>query len=93
MAGPSEQRRVTYSGHVQGVGFRYTTRNLASGFDVTGYVKNLPDGRVELIAEGLPAELNELLAEIRRHFAGQIRDELIDIRPASGQFDAFEIRH
>ncbi|MEX2168020.1 MAG: acylphosphatase [Pirellulales bacterium] len=93
MAGPSEQRRVTYSGHVQGVGFRYTTRNLASSFDVTGYVKNLHDGRVELIAEGLSPELNEFLAEIRRHFAGQIRDESTDIRPASGQFDAFEIRH
>ena len=93
MAGPSEQRRVTYTGHVQGVGFRYTSRNFASGFDVTGYVKNLPDGRVELIAEGMPAELNQLLAEIRPHFAGQIRDEKTDIRPASGQFDAFEIRH
>ena len=41
-----------FSGHVQGVGFRYTTRSVASRFAVTGYVRNLPDGRVELVAEG-----------------------------------------
>lgn len=93
MVGQGEQRRVTYTGHVQGVGFRFTTRNLASGFDVTGFVKNLPDGRVELVAEGQAAELNAFLAEVHRHFAGQIRDEKIDCRPSSGQFATFDIRH
>ncbi len=43
-------KKVFYSGRVQGVGFRYTTKQIASGYDVTGSVKNLPDGRVELLA-------------------------------------------
>ena len=43
-------RRVLYEGHVQGVGFRFATKNIARGFDVVGTVRNLPDGRVELEA-------------------------------------------
>jgi acylphosphatase len=89
----AEQRRITFAGHVQGVGFRYTTKNLASGFDVTGYVKNLPDGQVELVVEGQPEHLNRFLTEIRRAFADHIRDEKSDNRPPSGQFTAFSIRH
>lgn len=56
-------QRVTvhYSGRVQGVGFRATVRSLARGYDVTGSVRNLPDGRVELIAEGEKAELAAFL--------------------------------
>src|SRR6187455_864933 len=49
---PTERRRVWYEGRVQGVGFRYTARGLAGGFPVSGYVRNLDDGRVELVAEG-----------------------------------------
>ena len=44
--------RILYSGHVQGVGFRYTAKTVAAGFEITGVVRNLPDGRVELVAEG-----------------------------------------
>lgn len=93
MASECQQRRVTYAGNVQGVGFRYTTQNIASGFDVRGYVKNLPDGRVELVAEGSLAEIEAFLAEIRRHFSDHIRDEKADVRAATGQFNEFGIRH
>lgn len=58
-------RQVFYEGHVQGVGFRYTVRRIAKGFDVTGWVKNLPDGRVELQASGEPEELRAFLVAIR----------------------------
>lgn len=54
-----------YSGNVQGVGFRYTVKSLAPGFEVTGAIRNLPDGRVELIAEGAPAELRAFQQAIR----------------------------
>ena len=56
-------QRVTvhYSGRVQGVGFRATVRNIARGYDVTGTARNLPDGRVELIAEGEKAEVAAFL--------------------------------
>jgi len=56
-----ERVTVLYSGRVQGVGFRATVRYLACGYDVTGTVRNLPDGRVELIAEGARAELKAFL--------------------------------
>jgi acylphosphatase len=55
---------VLYSGRVQGVGFRATVRHLARGYDVTGTVRNLPDGRVEMIAEGAKAEVEAFLEGI-----------------------------
>ena len=50
------QREVYYAGNVQGVGFRYTARCAAAGLDVTGFVRNLPDGRVHLVVEGPPRD-------------------------------------
>jgi acylphosphatase len=58
-------RQVFYEGRVQGVGFRYTVRSLAKGFDVLGWVRNLPDGRVELQVCGEPAEVRDFLSTIR----------------------------
>ena len=55
---------VFYSGRVQGVGFRATVRRIACGYDVTGAVRNLPDDRVEMIAEGTRAELQAFLTGI-----------------------------
>ena len=67
--------RIFYSGHVQGVGFRYTAKTAAAGFEISGIVRNLSDGRVELIAEGAREELEAFRAAIRdtglKHF---IRD-------------------
>ncbi|MCX7867134.1 acylphosphatase [Limisphaera sp. VF-2] len=66
MSGTNRYRmQVLYSGHVQGVGFRYTTKSVAQGFEVTGTVRNLPDGRVELIAEGTREELEAFRRAIR----------------------------
>jgi len=61
-------RRVIYEGRVQGVGFRYATKSIARGFDVTGSVRNLPDGRVMLEAMAADAaELDAFLEEIAVH--------------------------
>ncbi len=57
-------RHVFYEGRVQGVGFRYTVRYLAKGFEVIGWVRNLADGRVELLVGGEPSELDAFLAAI-----------------------------
>lgn len=57
-------RQYLFSGRVQGVGFRYSTKQLAKGFDLTGWVKNLPDGRVELQLMGEEEELDDFLAEL-----------------------------
>ena len=57
--------RVHYEGRVQGVGFRYTVKNLAREFEVSGTIANLPDGRVELVASGEPDEVDAFLEAIR----------------------------
>lgn len=57
-------RLVHFEGRVQGVGFRYTCRELAKGFDVVGTVKNLPDGRVEMEVMGEKEEIEEFIQEI-----------------------------
>jgi acylphosphatase len=90
---PSHRHTVYYSGHVQGVGFRYTTHSIARGYQVTGYVRNLPDGRVEIVVEGDRDETNAFLQEVRNRLANHIRDERSDISPATGEFTSFEIRH
>ncbi len=82
--------RVLYEGRVQGVGFRYLARRIAAGFDVTGYVRNLPDGRVELLASG---EAEEFLQALREsELAGHITDEsVLQTEPPAG-LRGFEIR-
>ncbi len=89
----SQQREVLYRGMVQGVGFRYTVRWIAARLAVTGYVRNLPDGRVQLVAEGLPEELDRLLDAVGAQMGQYIRDTSQTARPATGQFDGFRIRH
>ena len=90
---PIERRQAFYSGHVQGVGFRETTRHLAAGFEITGFVRNLADGRVEMVAEGTPAELGRFMAAIAERMEGRIRQVAVDVRPGTGEFDDFQIRH
>jgi acylphosphatase len=83
---------VFYSGRVQGVGFRYTAKTTVMGFEVTGVVRNLPDGRVELIAEGDRPELEAFREAIRDSgLGGFIRDEQVQWQTATGEFKGFEI--
>jgi acylphosphatase len=84
---------VYYSGSVQGVGFRYTACSVARSYDVSGYVHNCPDGRVELVAEGRPDELNAFLRHVRDRLSNHIRDERRDVQAATGEFTGFGIRH
>jgi len=86
--------QVFYEGNVQGVGFRWSVRNVAKGFDVTGFVRNLRDGRVELQAAGDEEEVRAFLeailkSELRAHIKKHRETPLADA-PA---FRGFEIRH
>jgi acylphosphatase len=90
--GQDQQREVYYLGTVQGVGFRYTTRRIASRFLVTGYVRNLPDGRVLVVAEGAADELDRFFEAIRAYLGDHIRDASETVCPASGRFERFDIR-
>jgi acylphosphatase len=93
MNAPTERREVRYRGHVQGVGFRYTAVQIARRCEVTGYVKNLPDGRVELIAEGAPEEIDAFLAEIAEEMLGNIHETQQDRAPPRGEFSDFRVAY
>ena len=84
--------QVFYSGRVQGVGFRYSVRKVANGFEVTGSVRNLADGRVELVVEGNQNELDAFRQGIREsgleHF---IQQEEVSWGEAENDFRGFEI--
>jgi acylphosphatase len=74
------------------VGFRYTTKNVAMGFEVTGAVRNLPDGRVEVVAEAAKDELEGFRVAIRESGLGSfISDEQIVWEEPKGEFRGFEI--
>jgi acylphosphatase len=92
---PGIKRRrlqVFYSGRVQGVGFRYQTKRLADGYELTGVVRNLADGRVELVAEGRDEELAEFRQAIRESGLGPlIREETEFWSESLGEFRSFEI--
>jgi acylphosphatase len=92
MAVNRKRMHIYYAGSVQGVGFRYTVKSVASGFEVTGWVRNLPDGRVELAAEGARDEMEAFRLAIRdaglEHF---VRKEEVSWSEAMNEFRGFEI--
>jgi acylphosphatase len=86
--------QVFYEGHVQGVGFRFTVRHIAKGFDVTGWVRNLPDGRVELRVTGEEDEVRAFVhriadSELHSLIRKQTENKLNEPVAARG----FDIRH
>lgn len=85
--------RVLYAGRVQGVGFRYTVREIVRQHPVDGYVRNLPDGQVELVAQAASPQLDGLLAAIAERFRGNIDGIVRQEMPQSEDFNGFQIRH
>ncbi len=86
--------QIFFEGNVQGVGFRWSVKRVAKGFDVVGWVRNLPDGRVELQASGEEAEVRAFIdalgqSELRAHIRKQSEAALAEPPQAHG----FEIRH
>jgi acylphosphatase len=89
---PMEGRHVFYEGRVQGVGFRFTVKQLARGYDVVGWVKNLPDGRVELQCSGEPDEVEAFLEGIEEsQLKSHIRAVSASPIPALTGLKGFEI--
>jgi acylphosphatase len=84
-------KHVIFTGQVQGVGFRYTTHRIAGRYDVTGFVRNLPDGTVEMLAQGPADEVDRCLADIQDSFSGYIREARIVEIPHHPQYDDFRI--
>jgi len=77
---------------VQGVGFRYTARSVARQYDVTGFVKNLPDGRVQLVVEGTTAEVGAFLASLLAEMRHCVSNVSETSGAATGRFAGFEIK-
>ena len=89
---PYKRMRVFFSGKVQGGGFRYTTHEIASGLGLGGWVKNLNDGRVEVLCEGEEKELKSLVAKINRFLKNYIVNTDINWEEPDYKFDGFEVR-
>lgn len=89
----THRRSALFTGRVQGVGFRYTTRNIALQYDVRGYVRNLPNGGVELVMEGPDEEMDAVVEDVKRKMTGFIRNLTLQTAPATGEFEHFAIRH
>lgn len=87
-----EQRREVYfSGHVQGVGFRYTTRNIAGRHGVVGCVRNLPDGRVHVIVEGEASAVDAFVNDVAETMKQYLRDVTSTNLAPTGEFTDFSI--
>ncbi len=84
-------KHIIFSGRVQGVGFRFTAQRIALAFQLTGYVKNLPDGSVEMFAQGNPKDIADALRDIGESFGGCIRDTNIQDQPTNPNLQSFNI--
>ena len=95
MAAPENLRRreLSFAGQVQGVGFRATAASLARQHNLTGFVRNLPDGRVEAVVEGIEGDIGAFLARLRGVFDRHIRDSRAADKAATGEFASFDIRY
>jgi acylphosphatase len=80
-----------FTGRVQGVGFRYLARQIATGYEVTGQVCNLPDGRVHLVAEGKEPEVRDFVREIKSQMNHFIKETSEEVLPGPAQFRDFQI--
>jgi acylphosphatase len=87
-----ERRQIYFSGRVQGVGFRYTAREIAARFSVQGFVRNLADGRVELVVEGEADELDRFLAALAAEMGRFIASQESTTTAATRAFSGFEVR-
>lgn len=83
---------IFYSGPVQGIGFRYTAQRIADSLKLAGWVKNLSDGRVEVIVEGARPDIELFLQRIDDIFKKYIRDIVTEWGEAAGDFTGFDIR-
>ena len=83
---------VYYKGSVQGVGFRFTVERIASRLKLTGWVKNMPDGGVELVAEGDKDPLCELLEDVKESMRSYITKDVVLWQEYKGEYRDFDIR-
>jgi len=86
-----KRNEIFFSGSVQGVGFRFTSKQVSRNYDVTGTVENLADGRVKMICEGDLGQIESYIAEVCQSTHGKVTDTEILDKPFTGEFEGFEI--
>jgi acylphosphatase len=84
-------RHIIFIGHVQGVGFRFTAHRMARRHQLTGWVRNLPDGSVEMFAQGPTNDIDDCIADIQQSFSGYLRETKIQQSTPNTRFTDFRI--
>ena len=84
-------KHIFYSGRVQGVGFRFTAHRIASRYDLTGFVRNMTDGRVEMLVQGSEQDVDDCLEDIADTFGDSIRNSQVENEELSTDYDGFNI--
>jgi acylphosphatase len=82
-------KHILFSGYVQGVGFRFTAKNIAHRYELTGYVRNLDDGRVEMHLQGEPEDIEDCVEDLKQSFT--IRDVEIKNADVNTSYEDFSI--
>ena len=85
------RRHIIFHGYVQGVGFRWKASHLARRYGISGWVRNLSDGTVEMEAEGTERDIAELVQGLREHSWGDVTDVESSLIPVQGDYN-FEVR-
>ena len=84
-------KRIIFTGNVQGVGFRFTAHSIARGWELKGFVRNLPDGSVEMLAQGRAEDIEGCLSDIGETFAGSISETRIEDVEPDNRYNDFRI--
>ena len=84
-------KHIIFTGRVQGVGFRFTAFHTANRYRLTGFVRNCPDGTVEMLAQGLSEDIDDCIRKIKESFTGYIRETKIEQVPPDPQYTDFKI--
>ena len=84
-------KHVIFIGRVQGVGFRFTAHRIAQRHQLTGFVRNLPDGTVEMFAQGLAQDIDDCLRDIKEYFGDYLRETRVNEIPPDPKYKDFKI--
>ena len=87
-----KQAHIFFTGTVQGVGFRYTTRHIANRLGITGWVRNMLDGKVEAIAEGDEETVKTFIDSLNERFSGYIKNSDVTWGDSTDEFSTFDVR-
>jgi len=84
-------KHIIFVGRVQGVGFRFTAYHIANHHQLTGFVRNVPDGTVEMLAQGHPESIDNCIQDIKASFAGYIRETRVEEIYSDPRYKDFRI--